>query len=197
MLTSQQVRFLLPVIIMASILGIQRAYELLREKIVVLYIVISLASVQSVIAISNDMQKNQIWSYLSGAITKDTFLRQHMSYSYDAAQYANKHLNPATDKIMTMGIFGRVYYFDIPTLTNTYYDEEPFDMAFLKDSVKVEKIDRFLNRNNVTHLLINKTFFFSDERLRLPIDFKAMQNYFESTTVPIYQNGTLVILKRK
>jgi hypothetical protein len=197
MFSSQQVRFLLPVIIMASIFGIERAYELLKKKTMAFYIVISLASVQSIIAISKDMEKNQIWSYLAGIITKDTFLRYHMSYSYDAALFSNENLNSSTDKIMTMGIFGRVYYFNIPTLTNTFYDEEPFDMAFLKDSVKVDKIDRFLNKNNVTHLLVNKEFFLSKERLQLPVDFVAMQHYLESTTEPIYQNGPLVILKRK
>jgi hypothetical protein len=196
-LTSQQVRFLLPVAIMASIFGIGRAYELFKKRTKILYIVICLASVQSIVAISKDMQRNQIWPYLSGIITKDTFLRHHMSYSYDAAMFANKYLNRSTDKILTIGIFGRTYYFDIPALTNTYYDEEPFDMAFLKDSVMIEKIDLFLNKNNITHLLINKTFFFSKERLLFPIDFVAMQHYLDSTTEPIYQNGPLVILKRK
>ena len=70
-------------------------------------------------------------------------------------------------------------------------------MAFLKDSVRTEKITTILNKNRVTHLLINKTFFYSNERMLFPVDFKAMQYYLESTTEQMYQNGPVVILKRK
>lgn len=195
--TSQQIRFLFPVLLLSSFVGLENFCEKFNKKRFVIWLFFSLAFLQSLFLIGKSMKDDRITDLITGNISKGQFLAYHMTYSYDVAEYVNKKLNPSSDRILTMGIFGRTYYFDIPTITVTYYDEEPFDRAFYKKNVNVAKLDSFLDNEKVTYILINRQFFFSQERLNAPIDFEAMQHYFDEKTVLVYQKGAVVLLKRK
>jgi hypothetical protein len=195
--TSQQIRFLFPVLLLSSFVGLEKFCELFNKKRLVIWLFFSLAFLQSLFLIVKSMNNDRITDLITGNISKGQFLAFHMTYSYDVAEYVNKNLNSSSDRILTMGIFGRTYYFDVPTITVTYYDEVPFDRAFYKKDVNVAGLDSFLNKEKVSYILINRQFFFNQERLNAPIDFEAMQHYFDEKTELVYQKGAVVLLKRK
>ncbi len=195
--TSQQIRFLYPVLLLSALLGLEKFCETFKRKQIVIWLFFLTALGQSAFLILKSMNDERIIDLLKGKLSKTEFLIYHMPYSYDISKYANKNLNPKNDKILTIGIFGRVYYFDIPTITVTYYDEEPFDRAFYKKNLDIPYIDTFIQKEKVTHILINQLFFFSKERLNAPLYFEAMRKYFEQKTELIYQKGPVVLLKVK
>jgi hypothetical protein len=194
-LTSQQSRFLLPAILLASLAGLDRVSSIFNKKPFLVWFFFLLVFIQSLFFIGTSMKKEKILALIAGKINKTEFLHQQMPYSMDVSAYCDSGLNPDSAKVMTIGLFGRAYYFNIAVLTNTYYDEEWFDRAFWKEHENMDYLISRLKNNKITYLLINNTFFNSRERLSLPLNFELQSKFFSDYTVIMYQNGPIVLYR--
>ena len=93
-------------------------------------------------------------------------------------------------KIYTLGIFGRNYYYNIDTLIDSYYDSEVLESAFQKGKTNPSIWTAYLQKQRITHVLIEwnflKNIFESDKTL----DYPAMRKFVEeSTTLILRQNS--------
>tara|TARA_B100000315_G_scaffold228310_1_gene236908 strand:+ start:148 stop:1872 length:1725 start_codon:yes stop_codon:yes gene_type:complete len=192
---SQQVRFLLPTMILSSLCGLgylEHRWEKYKPIILILVLVIM---VQNLYNIGSAMKEEKIWDLLTKKMDKESFLVSHMPYSYGMAGKINSILNPETDKILTVGNFGRNYYFEIPVITNTYYDVEIFDKAFKKGHINFNKLEQFLNREGITHIMLNMEYYRKFHSMDSSVDFSALKQYFNQMMKVVFSQNSFTLYK--
>jgi hypothetical protein len=99
--------------------------------------------------------RDEIIALLKGKINRETFLIHKMPVSFGVASRVNGLLGGTKARVMTVGTFGRNYYFSVPVISNTFYEEEPFDRAFAAGKTDTASLTAFFNRNGITHVLFN------------------------------------------
>jgi hypothetical protein len=191
-ISSQQVRFLLPVLTLASLPGLSIISDHWRRAKYVALVLGVLICVQNSVNIGNSMTADKIDELLSGRISRAQFLGYHMPISFDVANDLNSLLNPQTDRIFAIGTFGRNYYFTIPVITNTYYETEPLVRAFQKEQVQPQLLENFFKNERITHLLISHSYLQKSLKGNKSISFKALEDYFKRLTPILSQNGATV-----
>lgn len=146
---SQQTRFLLPFIAIASSVGIADMARYRR----IIAIFLSVTILQNAYGVWAFGQEKELWSLFSGNISREEFLKHRQPFSYGAAMEVNSILSPNA-VLWTIGNFGRNYYFDQSTVAVTYKETEPLELAF-SNPQNFCTLDRFVRRSGVEYLLIN------------------------------------------
>ena len=188
--TSQLIRYILPFMILSSLSGLFLLDRFQRKSRLIIYIFFIAALVQNVNNISSDMKQNQFFALVTGAIGKKAFLEKQMPISYKFAQQVNRQTSQESDIVYTIGTFGRNYYFDVRTLTNTYWDTEYIDKAFMKEELNSSLFDEFLAKNNITHLLFNDGYFLELHKDNPNFDLVNFKQYIQQNfTVLAQQNA--------
>jgi 4-amino-4-deoxy-L-arabinose transferase-like glycosyltransferase len=190
--TSQQVRFLLPVLILASLCGLSllSAYWM-RFRIPVL-IVMGLILLQNSANIFTAMKTEKIAALISGQITREDFLNYHMPVSYELAQKLNRMLDPQKAKLFAIGNFGRNYYYDMPVITNTYYEAEILSRAFQKKHLHPELFEEFLKKHGITHMLVNYSYLKQFYAYNPTIAMDRLKNYLNHFKPILTQKAVVV-----
>jgi hypothetical protein len=152
---SQQVRFLLPALIPLSLAGLNAASSLKRSLRLVFPFFCAIVLIQNAWNIGKSAQRDGIIDLIIGKIDRETFLTDKMPVSYGTALKVNQLLRGSNARIMTVGTFGRNYYFDVPVFSNTFYEEGPFDRAFSKVRPDTAALAAFLQKNKISHVLFN------------------------------------------
>ncbi len=193
--SSQQVRFLLPAATVASLGGLQvLSRQRRRVGRLVAGVLLSAAMLQNLIHIGDAMRENRIVSLLTGRISRDTFLTSHLPISYGFAQHINERLDSSRVRLLTIGNFGRNYYFDVPTVTHTYYDTECFDKAFAADGHDTAVVETFLRENRITHVLFDFGYYRRIHAQSRHVDTQAVERYLAKRFVPLMRTGDVVLL---
>ncbi len=193
-LESQQSRFLLPLIPGALILGLRRT-EFFPKRALWIWALVALVLVQNALHIVQKGRKENILSLLSGEMDRETFLSSSMPVSYAWAESINRDLDPKLHKLMTVGGFGRNYYFNIPVLTNTFYDQEIFRNAFQKEKLKPDSVTAFFQRHHVTHLLFNWDYLYKMHVQDQEFDKKALAKFVEKDFQMLEQRGDWILYR--
>lgn len=194
---SQQVRFFLPVLLLSSLIGLERLGRYWERHKMWICVFASAILIQNIYNISSGMKEQKISNLLTGQMGKESFLSFHMPYSYGMVRQINTILNRETDKVLTFGNFGRNYYFNIPVITNTYYDVEIVDRAFKNGEVNTEILENFLDNENITHLLFNPRYYSSFHRNDPSVDFNALEKYFNRNMTVVLKKDNYVLLEYK
>jgi hypothetical protein len=193
--TSQHVRFLLPLLVLASLQGLQVIQGLWERRRWVVWAGFVVVMLQSLVIAGWQMKRDRIDDLLLGRISREQFLGHHLPVSYTMAQQINQVLDPAQHKVMTIGNYGRDYYFRVPTLSHTYYDTEYLDRAFKTDSVAPEELERFLRDEHVTHLLMNWQYYGSVHGTSGLVDIDAMRRYLSEHCRVVMEMGSVQLLE--
>ena len=155
-LGSQQVRFLLPVIIPISISGLSLiAHIKLRQTNNVILLFFLAVFTQNAWNIWQSAKQEEIIDLIKGKIDRNTFLIHKMPVSFGLALKVNQLLKDTEARVMTIGTFGRNYYFNVPIFSNTYYEEEIFDRSFKKNAADTAVISDFFRKKKISHILFN------------------------------------------
>ncbi len=188
---SQQVRFLLPVLIPAAGYGALRLARAHPRGPVAVYGLVALALCQSAWNVWGSAREWRTAEYLRGEIPREELLRHHLPDTYPAVRHANARLDPERDRVMLIGTFGRSYYYDVPVLVNTYFDNEPFDRAFDRQRPAAELAEAFLAREGITHLQIQwqylERYYADDPRF----DLAAFRHFIETRTAAVAEGVPL------
>jgi hypothetical protein len=197
LLTGEQVRYLLPAMLPVSLCGLARVDRFMRRVPAVAILCAAGILLQNGYHLAQSLHRERIDALITGRINASTFLSTQMPISYSLAQKANARLSPAASRILTVGNYGRNYYFDIPTLTTTYYDTEIFSQAFRKDSLRVDLVDKFVTKEHITHLLFNQDYFQTIYADTNWIDQRAVRAYLTAHYAPVLFEGPAVLLVRR
>lgn len=193
--SSQQVRFLLPAATLASLGGLQllsrRSGRVWRSGAVALLVV---AMVQNLVNIGGMMRENRLASLLAGRLSRGSFLTAHLPVSYGFARHINELLDPSRHRLLTVGNFGRNYYFDVPAVTHTYYDTEPFDKAFATDNRDTAVVETFLRQAQVTHILFDFGYYRRIHAQSRHVGTRAVEEYLMRRFEPVARSGDVMLL---
>jgi hypothetical protein len=193
LLTGQQVRYLLPALIPITLAGLERLSRLWARRKPVIVAVVVLIGGQNCLNIAKSIHADRIDALMQGKISRSEFLTGHMPISFPIAQIANKVLDPTRTRILTLSTYGRNYYFDVPTLSVTYFDTEPFVSAYGKRQIDPDRMHLFLTRNRITHLLFNPEYV---AKLHPDEPFlKALRDYLISHSRVIAEEGNIVLIE--
>ena len=194
--TSQQVRFLLPIVLFLTPLGYQyiltRWHRKRSSRFISFFLVAAL--MQNAYHLYGYLKEQKILDYFAGHISKEALIKKHAYHAYLSAAFCNQNLTK-NHKIMLIGGFGRSYYYDIPVLANTHHDAEIFAKGFLKESPNPAIILDFFSANKVTHLAIDDAFLDSFFAANHHIDLAGIKAFISAHTRKIYQHQTVRILE--
>lgn len=189
---SQQVRFLLPILAVLLAEGLRKIFASQNKQaplfLTVLLVAALLQNSRNLIILNN---KLHIEAYLLGQLSRDEYATKNIPNSYIFAKTANSMTEEfRSAKIYTLGNFGRNYYYNIDTLIDSYYDSEVLESAFQKGKTNPSIWTTYLQKQKITHVLIEwnflKNIFESDKTL----DYPAMRKFVEeSTTLILRQNS--------
>ncbi len=194
MATSHLARYLLPVMILSSLQGLKLIDRYWEKYKIVIMIILTLVLFQNIWNISKSMHEQRILDIITGKINRNSFLEFQMPVSYKMAKKINTVLDSETDRILTIGNYGRNYYFDVPVLTNTYWDTEYIDRAFRKNKLDIGILEDFLKREKITHILYNDAYYQKINYKNSYIDMECFINYLkENTRVTIQQDAVLLL----
>jgi hypothetical protein len=196
--SSQQTRFLLPVLLLSSLEGLQVLDKKLTNKKLIISLVCIFIVLYNLFSIYKSMKRDNIDSLLLQKITKEQFIKSSMPVSYGIAMVLNKSHGREITKLLTIGNYGRNYYFTPPVITNTYWDTEYFDKAFLTDNINTDILIDFFNRCGISHILFNNAYFQQYHFKNPHFDMKAW-NKFCSThfkVVAEYQDVVLLSFEK-
>ena len=155
-LGSQQVRFLLPAILPISIAGLSLISQMKwRQVNKVISIFCIAVFTQNAWNIWQSAKQEEIIDLIKGKIDRNTFLIHKMPVSFGLALKVNQLLKDTEARVMTIGTFGRNYYFNVPIFSNTYYEEEIFDRSFKKNAADTADISSFFRKKKISHILFN------------------------------------------
>jgi hypothetical protein len=191
-LTSQQVRFLLPVSILAALSGLSMINDRWKRLKIPTLVIFALILLQNLINIGSIMKNEKITDLIAGRISREQFLDHHMPISHKIAGELNRILNPRSDRLLAIGNFGRNFYYDVEVLTNTYDEAEIFARAFHKGKIQPQIFENFVKTHRITHLLINQAYlnqFFSSNTA---FDMAALNQYLRRFPVVLKQNAAVV-----
>ena len=191
---SQQARFLLAIVPIAAVFGLSRVAEF-PNRALWIHLGVAVILAQNIWHISEKFQRENIISLLTGEMDRNAFLSAQMPFSYVLSGEINQRLDPQHDKLMTVGTFGRNYYFDIPTLSNTYYEQEPFRTAFESGKLQPDYLDGFLSANRVTYILFNWEYLRKMHSRDKGFDLVALQTWFTNSCKIVYTNQGTVLYK--
>jgi hypothetical protein len=107
----------------------------------------------------------------------------------------NGLLDPIRDRLLTVGNFGRNYYFDVPTVTNTYYDTEYLDRAFSRKGVDAAVLEGFLRRAGVTHILFDRDYYRRLHGQDGLVDTLALNTYMARACTIVLAEGDVQLLR--
>ncbi|MBD3242919.1 MAG: hypothetical protein GF331_20165 [Chitinivibrionales bacterium] len=194
-ISSQQVRFLLPAATLASLGGLQVLSRFGARTPWALVALLAVTMVQNLVNIGGTVRDSGIGSLLAGRISADTFLASHLPVSYGFAQHINERLDPALHRLLTVGNFGRNYYFDIPAVTHTYYDTEYFDRAFAPEGHDTSVVERLVSETAVTHMLFDFGYYRRIHAHSRHVDARAVEDYLMNRFEPIMRSGDVVLFR--
>jgi len=189
---SQQVRFLLAILPVPVLFALRRAARLPRPALWI-FAGAGLILAQNAVNVSERLRSEKITPLFTGATDGPAFLAAQMPLSYGLASEINKRLDAKSDKLMTVGCFGRNYYFDIPVLTNTFYDQEIFRNSFGRGDLKPDSVTAFLRGNRVTYILFNWDFVRKMHAQDVNFDFAALETYLKSTCRVVSGSGNVFL----
>lgn len=192
---SQQTRFLLAILPIAAVYGLRRA-EALPRRSAWIYLGAAVIIAQSAWNIAGKMRSDRILPLLAGTLDRDAFLSAQMPLSYGLSGDINGRLDPKRDKLMTVGTFGRNYYFDIPTLSNTFYEQEVFRNAFERGNAHPDSLSAFLDANGVTYILFAWDYVLKMHAPDKGFDKEALEAYFARTCKTVVEGGHDVLYQR-
>lgn len=190
--TSQQVRFLLPAFILASLSGlclINKHWKRLKAPAVV---VIGLILLQNSVNIGLIMKRDKIVDLISRQVSQDQFLDSHMPVSHKMAKKLNRLLDHQDHRLLAIGNFGRNYYYDVEVITNTYYEAEILARAFITDNVQPKIFEDFVKKERITHLLINFAFLNQFFAKNPHFDMDALKRYLSHKPLILTQKAVAV-----
>lgn len=190
--TSHQVRFLLPVFILAALSGLSVVNTHWRRLKLPAIILFGLVLVQNIVNIGSTMNEEKITGLVSGQLSQEQFLNHHMPISHRMAAKLNQLLNPENHRLLAVGNFGRNYYYDVQVLTNTYYEAEILANAFKTDKVEPGIFESFVRKERITHLLLNHAYlkqFFSNNP---SFDMVALNRYLARLSPILVQKAVVV-----
>lgn len=191
---SQQVRFLLAILPVPLLFAFRRVARLPRPALSLwIFAGAALILAQNAVNVTQKLRSEKILPLLTGATDKRSFLAAQMPLSYGLAEGINRKLDAHADRLMTVGCFGRNYYFDVPVLTNTFYDQEVFRNAFGRGELKPDSVTAFLKDNHITYILFNWEFVRKMHAQDGKFDFAALEDYLK-TACPVAQGSGNVIL---
>jgi hypothetical protein len=191
-LTSQQVRFLLPVSILAALSGLSMINNHWKRLKIPTLAIFGLILLQNLVNVGAVMRNEKITDLIAGRITRDQFLDHHMPISHGMAGKLNRMLDPRSDRLLAIGNFGRNFYYDVEVLTNTYDEAEILAQAFSKEKIQPQIFEDFVKTHRITHLLINQAYlnqFFSSNT---SFDMAALNQYLRRFPVVLKQNAAVV-----
>jgi hypothetical protein len=207
-LTRQQVRYLLPIFPLLSILAIMgiknlakyireinyfsslpETFNLLVRNSIFLGVIVLLSF--NFVYLKNRVNIIKPFAYISGSETKNEFLKRHLSY-FPAVEYINASL-PKDSIILTIFLGRQGYYLD-----RFYKNSSSFGMNIINGMVKnsdyEKKFGAYTQSLNVTHLLIQTGLFskylkdnFSDGEITLFI------NLIKQNWKLIYQDNKYMV----
>jgi len=194
--SSQQVRFLLPVILLASLSGLQLLDGVLRRRRAWLAVILIAVLAQDLFWIAHQASEQKIAGLLTGRVTREQFLGHHAPVSYTMAQEVNRLLDPSRHRLLTVGNYGRDYYFRVPVVTHTYYDTEPFDRAFARDSADPAVLAAFLREERITHVLFDWGYYRGQVHPTGElVDTDALQVWLRARSRPVLRQGAVELLE--
>lgn len=193
---SQQTRFLLAIVPIAAVLGLERAQALPKRGWWIGAGAVLILT-QNAWNISGKLRQDKILPLLTGEIDANAFLSAQMPISYGLSDEINTRLDARRDKLMTVGTFGRNYYFAVPTLSNTFYEQEAFRNAFQRGRLQPDTLSVFFARNGVTHILFNWGYLRKMHEQDDGFDMQALEGYFTATCRTLYAGGGAVLYELK
>ncbi|HKP96926.1 MAG TPA: glycosyltransferase family 39 protein [Fibrobacteria bacterium] len=194
---SQQARFLLAVLPLAAVFGLGRAGAL-PGRAWWLCLGAAIVIAQNLWHVTVKLRADGILPLLAGETDANAFLSAQMPVSYVLSGEINSRLHAERDKLMTVGTFGRNYYFDVPTLSNTFYEQEVFRNAFTRGRTAPDSLTAFLDRTGVTHVLFNWDYLRKMHAGDAEFDLEGLQAYFADACETLYAgNGTILYRRKK
>ena len=190
--TSQQVRFLLPVLILASLSGLSLINDNWKHLKTMTLIVMTIILVQNAFNIGMIMKKERIDDLILGKISSEQFLDYRMPISHKMANKLNQILDPQVSCLLTIGSFGRNYFYNMRVITNTYFEAEILAEAFEIDNAQPEMFNAFVEKEGISHLMINFSFFDNFFKNDASFDKHAFKKYLDQKTVILRQNAVVV-----
>lgn len=194
--SSQQVRFLVPAAVPAAAAGAGLMRWLWEQRRRTVFVLGGVLVCQLVYLNVRQIRHEWLDVLLLGRLSRDAFLSHHMPASYGMAKHVNEVLDPARHKMLTVGNFGRNYYFTIPVLTNTYYDTEWFDKSFAWGGGGPAVLDSTLDRLGVTHLLFSWDYYRMLHPTPELVNVPALESYLARSCRPVLRQGGVVLLER-
>ena len=169
-LTAKQVRYILPVLPLLTIIavmGIKEVMDKLKEETflfslqlgkntksisrMLLLAVVAILLIFNLVYLKNRIDIIKPFPYVMGKESREAYLRRHLLH-YDAVEYINNNL-PHNAKIFTIFLGRRGYYLD-----RNYKNESSFGMNTLRQMVNSstdeEKFIKYIRSLNVTHILM-------------------------------------------
>jgi hypothetical protein len=193
---SQQTRFLLAIVPIAVVFGLRKAGALpMRAWWIHTGAAIILA--QNAFGIAATLGADGIPDLLRGKVDANAFLSARMPVSYRLAGEINARMDASRGRLMTVGTFGRNYYFKAPTLSNTYYEQEVFRMTFSRGRANPDSLAGFLRNSGVTHILFNWDYVMKMNGRDAEFDVDGLREYLSRTcSAEPFGNGGIVLYRR-
>jgi 4-amino-4-deoxy-L-arabinose transferase-like glycosyltransferase len=181
--TTQQVRFLLPVmpaLILLLIYGLEKAKSQALTGIVWLLIG------ANIVIGAREIIRLGPFPFWTGSESRSSFLSRTIPV-YDAYQQANLQVGP-TDRVYLACAHNLLYYLDCPSETDYLFEDYRFAKA-LAASSNPEDFLSFFSSLGVTHLLLNEFILTHPAAGLPPGELEKLRSFLSSHTQQLYQKG--------
>jgi len=195
-LSSQQVRFLLPVFIPSLLIGLSFFNGHKKIFSPILKIAFVLIMLQNMIHLGMFVEKEKLIRLYTFQEDSAAFLIRRLPDDYAFVSRLNKELDPRKNRVLSIGFFGKNYYFTVPVKTATYYESEVLSLAFKKDDFDFDYLFDFYKQEEITHIMIDLKrldMFYEDQE---NFDLIAMHQYLLQQKI-ILKEGSLLLLELK
>lgn len=153
-----QVRFLLPILPLLTIMtviGVNNLMALKNVKFPVVFVAVALLSLNTIYILDYFKKKDPI-PHLIGKVTRDDYLSRHLN-GYEASKYINENL-PKEAVILMIYTGDRGYYVERDYYYNSYLSGQPIREA-LGGAKSAGDVVKYLTGKGITHILVDERLF--------------------------------------
>jgi hypothetical protein len=179
---AQLVRYILPVFTVGSVWGMSRI-KLWSEsrRVVLLVAFFTLTIMLNTAHIISAARQSGVAQVVSGKLTSEAFLRKRLPLSYGIARDLARLDLSSGDTVLTMGNYGRNYYFPVPAVTNLCWDTEYLDRAFRTGEHDPTIFTSFLSDHGISHVLFDDRYYRRSHARNPHVDEHAARSYLLKT----------------
>ncbi len=191
---AQLARYILPVFTVTSLWGMMRLKNRSTLGRGMIHGLLIVTAGLNTFHIISSARESGVAEVVSGKVAPEAFLRKRLPLSYGVAQDLRQLGLSNKDTVLTMGNYGRNYYFPVAAVTNLCWDTEYLDRAFRAGAHNNTVFTDFLSAYGISHVLFNDRYYRQSHARNPHVDQHAARAYLLGTYETVLRRDGIYLL---